>query len=462
MKPFDSIDASSFRDPAGFVFYKNGQIYRQVNKCYQDNYNFMMSSGLYQSLVEKKLLLPFVEESRGELENDSIYKIIKPQTIPFISYPYEWTFEQLRDAALLSLEIQKISLSFGMSLKDCSVYNVQFLGSRPIFIDSLSFEKYEVGSPWCAYKQFCQHFLAPLALMSYTDLNLGKLMQTYIDGIPLPLTSNLLPFRSMLRFGILMNIHLHAKSQEKYSKIGDVKISHRKMSKFELEGLVHSLRGVVSCLRRKKQVTEWGDYYSNNNNYNSSSMQGKESLVREWLIEIKPTTVWDIGANEGNFSQIASELGAYTISSDIDHVAVETNYKQCKVRGDRNCLPLLLDITNPSSGIGWANTERSSFVERNRADTILALALIHHLAISQNIPFSKIASFFSSLAKNIIIEFVPKEDSMVQKLLSSRVDIFSRYTENDFEIEFLCFFTIEKKIKIDGSERILYHLKVRS
>ncbi|MEI7526409.1 MAG: hypothetical protein WCJ95_18825, partial [Mariniphaga sp.] len=187
------ILSSSFRDPSGFLFYEEGKLLRQVNGCYKEDYDLLMGSGLYTRLVEKNLLIPHQELTGHQGLNGSTYKVIEPEKVGFISYPYEWSFSQLKDAAFATLEIQKIALQYGMTLKDATAYNVQFHKGRPVFIDTLSFEIYQEGKPWQAYKQFCQHFLAPLALMGYTDIRLNQLLKLYIDGIPLDLTSRLLP-----------------------------------------------------------------------------------------------------------------------------------------------------------------------------------------------------------------------------------------------------------------------------
>jgi len=194
---------SSFRDPSGVLFVRDGSIFRQVNTIYKDNYDHLMNSGIYETLVADKLLIPHEEVDIEGVNPDLAYKIIKPELIPFISYPYEWSFSQLKDAALATLRIQKRSVDFGMSLKDCSAYNIQFRNGKPVFIDTLSFEKYHEGQPWVAYRQFCQHFLAPLALMSCRDVRLNQLLRVYIDGVPLDLASSLLPFRTRFVFSLL-------------------------------------------------------------------------------------------------------------------------------------------------------------------------------------------------------------------------------------------------------------------
>ncbi|MCK4360797.1 MAG: class I SAM-dependent methyltransferase [Bacteroidales bacterium] len=445
--------AGSFRDPSGFLFKENGKIYRRINKVYADDYEQLMFSGLYNKLVENHLLIPHIETEFKSADNDLLYKIIQPELVQFISYPYEWSFSQLKDAALTTLNIQKIAMEHGMSLKDSTAYNIQFWNGKPVLIDTLSFEKYKEGEPWVAYKQFCQHFLLPLVLMSYTDIRLSQLFRIYIDGIPLDLGAKLLPRKTRFKFSIFAHIHLHAKSQKKYEDKAIEKKS--RISKFKLLALIDSLETTVKNLKWNPKGTEWADYYDITN-YSSDAFKCKKNYIEEFLKSINPASVWDLGANTGIFSRIASEKNIPTISFDVDPAAVEKNYQICKEKNETNILPLVLDLTNPSGGIGWANQERMSFIERGPVDTVFALALIHHLAISNNLPLINIAEFFSSICKFLIIEFVPKSDSQVKKLLLTREDIFDKYDKENFEKDFDNYFNIRKYLKIEGSERYLY------
>ena len=447
---------SSFRDPSGFLFCRGGSIYRQVNVTYKENYDHLMNCGLYKTLVDAELLIRHneVDVDIDYAISDKAYKIIKPDMIPFISYPYEWCFSQLKDAALTTLEIQKKSLDFGMSLKDCSSYNIQFRKGKPIFIDTLSFEKYREGQTWVAYRQFCQHFLALLTLMSCRDIRLNQLSRIYIDGVPLDLASSLLPFRTRLSFSLLSHIHLHAKSQKHFADKTINKSTH-KMNRLSFLGILDNLKATVKKLKWQPKGTEWADYYEDVN-YSTEALEHKKQTVAELLDEIGPKTVWDLGANVGMFSRIASDKGIQTISFDIDPAAVEKNYLDCVKKRETNILPLMLDLTNPSSGIGWENQERMSLLERGPTETVFTLALIHHLAISNNLPLDRIAEFFSRICNSLIIEFVPKNDSQVQRLLSTREDIFPDYTQQAFEAEFRKYFTIQRTVKVKDSKRTLY------
>tara|TARA_B100000787_G_C16192745_1_gene298544 strand:+ start:1839 stop:3218 length:1380 start_codon:yes stop_codon:yes gene_type:complete len=447
----------SFRDPSGHLFQDNGVLFRQVNVSYQKNYELLINTGLYSSLSKQKKL---IEHKEINSDNHDYYKLLKPSLIENISYPYEWSFTQLKDAALLTLDIQKQALMKGISLKDASAFNVTFNKGRPIFIDTLSFESYSEGAPWVAYKQFCQHFLAPLSLMSLTDIRLSGLLKNYVDGIPLDLTSSLLPKTSYFKFGMLIHVHIHAKSQKKYDSIvGNEKITNVRVSKNRLLALIDSLEVTIKKLNWSAGGTEWDSYYSDNNNYNKESMSEKETIVESFISEIHPNIVWDLGANDGHFSRIALKHAQNVISWDIDPSCVERNYLAVKNTNQDGITPLLIDLTNPSPSIGWNCEERDSFVQRAEVDLTLALGLVHHLAISNNLPLRYIFKFFFKITNYLIIEFIPKSDSQVEKLLLSRRDIFDDYTKDGFEKSFHGLFNILSFKKLHHSERTLYFLE---
>jgi len=460
MTEIEEIVAGSFRDPSGFLFWHEGQLYRQVNQLYREHYDLLIASGLYQKLSAAELLISH-EECQPELaRTPDCYKIIRPVLVPFISYPFEWSFSQLKDAALLTLKIQKIALEHDLSLKDASAYNIQFVQGKPLLIDTLSFEKYAAGRPWVAYRQFCQHFLAPLALMARRDVRLGQLSRIFLDGIPLDLTNRLLPASTRFTFSLLSHIHLHARAQKHYQDKPH-KTSGRSLNRFSFLALIDSLESAITGLNWQPRESAWAGYYEHTN-YSPVATECKRKCVDGFLQAINPRQVWDIGANTGLFSRLATERQIPTISLDIDPTAVEMNYRQSRRENNPFLLPLIGDITNPSPGIGWENNERMSLLERGPADAIMALALVHHLAIANNLPFVKIASLVSRLCQWLIIEFIPKDDSQVQRLLASREDIFPDYHAQGFEAEFSRFFSIERSEKLAQSGRLIYLLKSRS
>jgi hypothetical protein len=255
-----------FRDPCGYLLRHRNVLYREILSKYAIDYQALMDSGLYDLLLEKEILVPHTEIDPPFDVAANHFKTIKPFEIEFISYPYEWCFSQLRDAALLTLKIMMLSLDHGMILKDASAYNVQFHHGKPIFIDTLSFTRYEEGTVWPAYRQFCQHFLAPLALMSYCDVRLSGILSNNLDGIPLDLASSLLPLKTWLKFSFFLHIHMHARSQKKYADKTDLSdVRKRNISKKSLMGLLDSLKNITEKLYWKPHGTEWSDYYLDTN-----------------------------------------------------------------------------------------------------------------------------------------------------------------------------------------------------
>jgi hypothetical protein len=460
----DRRQAASFRDPSGFLFERDGELYRQVNRRYQDAYDRLMESGLYRSLVERGWLIPHEEVDVPPAAPDLSYRVIQPEHVPFISYPYEWCFGQLKAAALLTLDIQLLSLEHGMSLKDSSAYNIQFLGSRPLLIDTLSFEPWEEGEPWVAYRQFCQHFLAPLALMAYVDPRLSGLLRAHIDGLPLDMAVRLLPRRARLRPGLLMHLVLHARAQRKAAAAESKEALRggRRVSRQGLLGVIESLRGTVRGLKLARESdTPWEGYYEFHS-YSKEAFAHKEAVVAAWLEAINPQEVWDLGANVGHFSRLAARTGCRVISMDSDPGVVERNYRQACETPELWILPLLMDLANPSPGLGWCHEERMPLLKRGPADVLLALAIIHHLAIGNNVPLDKLAAFFAGLGRRLIVEFVPKEDAQVKKLLAFREDIFSDYHEEGFREAFERHFTIQRRQPIKDSARVLYEMQCKS
>ena len=442
------VDNASFRDPSGYVVHHNNSIYRIINKNYANIFEKATESGLFKKLIDDEMLVNFEDNSELELNDSDIFKIIKQEKIKFISFPYEWSFDMLKDAALMTLEIQKKCIEFGFSLKDASAYNIQFHNGKPILIDITSFEEYS-EEPWIAYRQFCEHFLGPLALMAKKDVRLSKLLVNYIDGIPLDIVSGIIPKSTFTNFGLSAHLHAHAKAQKRYE---EKKVEKKKLKKIQLLGIIESLRSTIKNLNLE-QKTEWAEYYKDTN-YSEEGQLEKENIVREFIQKTSSDIIIDFGANDGKFSRIASEK-TFVVSIDVDPIAVNKNYNH----HDENIISIIGDLANPSQGIGWNNLERPSLLKRIEKNTCLALALIHHLRITFGIPLKKQFELFSSVAKYLIIEFVDKEDSQIQRLLQNREDVFDDYTEENFEMIISKYFEMIDSIKIKNSHRKIYLLK---
>jgi ribosomal protein L11 methylase PrmA len=464
-------DPGSFRDPSGFVYRREGRLLRQVNRRFADHWDALVASGFLSDLVKADLLVPFeLVEPSAAADPGTAHAVIAPEPIDFLSYPYEWTFSQLQDAALLTLDVQARAQKAGFVLKDASAYNIQFRGGRPILIDTLSFETARPDAPWIAYRQFCQHFLAPLALMAYRDVRLGTMLRENLEGLPLDLTSGLLPGRTRLRFGLLSHLHLHARAERRYDRSSDdgaeagdgaaARRAEPKMSDVRRAALIDSLRSATRKLSWDPGRTEWADY-AGNTSYTDTATADKDRVVREMLAATHGSRVWDLGANTGRFSRIAADLGKQVVAFDIDPGAAELHYRAIRRERQSSILPLVGDVANPTPGLGWAGAERQSLLDRANADATLSLALVHHLAIGRNVPLQDIASWFARLAPEAIVEFVPKEDPMVRFLLASREDVFDGYTLDGFRAAVAPVFETITETRLAESPRTMFHLRRR-
>jgi ribosomal protein L11 methylase PrmA len=451
-------DPASYRDPSGFVFRRDGVLYRQVNRSFAAEWRAFLASGLYDELTTRGLLVPHEPASRQLAQTDQADAVIRPREIRFISYPYEWSFSQLRDAALLTLEIQERALDHGQMLRDATPFNVQFEGPTPIWIDSLSFCPLDAASPWPAYRQFCEGFLAPLALMAYRDPRLGLLLRDLLDGIPLEMASRLLPWRSRLRPGLAAHLHLHAAVQHR--AIGSDSASERRgpsMSLTRHRALVAHLRRAIGSLR----LTHRGAWsaYTGVTSYTEVAAQSKASLVREFVATTRAATLLDIGANDGTFSLMAARDGVDVVAIDSDWSAMDALHRRVGDEGVSNVLPLVADIVNPSPAVGWGGEERSALLDRVRVDTVVALALVHHLAIGRNVPLPMLFDLLAGLCRAVVIEFVPKDDPMVRRLLAGREDVFPGYSIEGLREAAAPRFTILREAAIEDSPRVLLLLE---
>ncbi|MBC7873365.1 MAG: SAM-dependent methyltransferase [Ferruginibacter sp.] len=449
---------SSYRDPSGFIFKKNGVLYRQVNKIFREDFDLFISSGCYESLVKKGSLIPHRALNENLTGDEEWYATLQPEPLSFISYPYEWGFEMLKDAALLTLDLLKAGLGFGMLLKDATPYNIQWHKGKLIFIDSLSFEKYDETIPWIAYRQFCEHFLSPLLLAHHSRMPLQELLLAYSDGIPLAVTRSLLPWKTKFSMHTYLHIHLHAKySMQQPTSPEPAK--KNSFSKKKLLNLVASLEGLIKTLRLPDSQSTWSGYYDEASQ-RADYLEHKQKIIGKWIEKISPVaTAADLGANKGEFSKLTAAKDIQTTAADFDPFCINTLYQEIKRSTQKNILPLIIDLSKPSPAIGVNNEERDSFINRAKVDLVLALALVHHLAIGKNIPFEKIAYLFQGICRYLIIEFVPKQDEKIQLMLSTKKDIYTQYTEENFIAAFTKYFIIKEKETIAGSGRTLYLMK---
>ncbi len=442
------------------MFASRGRLYRQINHAGREDYERLVGSGLRDELVAAGRLIPHREVDDVACEPSLAYKTIEPDRVGFVSYPYEWSFSALQDAALLTIELQRAAIKRGMSLKDASAFNVQFIGCRPVHIDTLSFEVYREGEPWAAYGQFCRHFLAPLALMSITDARLGRLCATHLDGVPLDLACRILPWRTRLAPSLAIHLHLHARLERNHAPTQPSSTRRpptRPFSRVAMLGLIDHLEAAVRSLRRQPRVGAWGDYYDDNS-YSNNAFDHKQRLVRTYLQDCKPAVAWDLGANKGLYSEIASKMGVATVAFESDLDCVDANYVSARGRGDAHLTSLALDLLNPSPALGWDHAERQSLVERGPADVALALALMHHLVITGEIPMPRVAEFLARICRNLIIEFVPGDDPQALRLVGARRDPRNGYTRDEFIAAFAAHFEIAAGEPIVETRRELFRM----
>jgi hypothetical protein len=414
-------NAGSFRDPSGHVFTRDGRIYRSIFRAGVEDFEAARGAGIHGRLIDAGLLIPHEEVEEGNAPPGTVHCLRHPR-LPMISYPWEWPFSLLKDAALLHIDIMERLVPEGFWLRDASAFNVQYDGSGLRLIDTLSIGRRIPESPWVAYRQFCSHFLAPLALAAYGDVRTLSLWRAYIDGYPLDLATKMIPLRRRYMPGLFMHLLLHARFQAAADRKEDIgrsdKAKKPKLSDDGLIALIRSLRRTVSGIRWKRSSAIW-EGYGDIRTYDSGDVNHKAAYVERVVEQVNPGVVWDLGANTGEFSERAASRGAFVVSIDGDPACTEFLYgKTSGAEGMENILPLVMDLANPSPGLGWDGRERFSLRDRGPADLVLALALIHHLVSC--VPLEMVARWLSGLARHVLVEFVPPGDPMVQKLLRNR------------------------------------------
>lgn len=454
------IDPASFRDPCGFIVHEGNSVLRVINKMYEKEYSHLTKSGLSEILIKKDLMISYQEITTDKKYSVSQYKVVEAKKIQFISYPHEWCFSQLKDAALLTLKIDEIAVEYNMMLKDATAYNVQFDCGKAIFIDTLSFDLVEQNYEWKAYKQFCEFFLVPLCLMIYKDPRLSILLKDFINGIPLDLGVKLIPVRFLLKPSVFLHLFLQNKLQK--SKAINNKINSKNIiSKQQHKLLIAYLKYFIESMTLPKNHTEWDKYYSDFKEVNMIYLTFKEKLVEEFVRQLSPKIIWDIGANDGHFSRIASKYSTQVISIDKDWRSTEYNYNECKRNNIDNIYPIISDLVNQDGGFGWNNEERKPLFSRlKKPDLIIALALMHHI-INENVPINKFLDLLRFSSEYVILEYIPKTDPNVVSMIKTRGLSWNYIEESEFQKLVISKFEILKTTPIGASNRSLYLLKVK-
>jgi SAM-dependent methyltransferase len=448
----------SYRDTAARVVKKESGYYRYIFHEYKAEYDHLMQSGLYEELTQKNLLIKH-QEIQIDTDDPKVYKLLYPTQIPFQSYPFEWSYSQWRKVILAYLRINHIALKYGMILKDATPYNFYLTAGNAVMFDTSSFMYFKKNDSWIAYRQFCEEFLSPVALMHYNGADWSKLTMTNLRGMPLNFVSKQLPIKSWFNLSTLLHIHLHSKfSGNNESK----EIENKKKKGFTLEkikSLQKMIFSTISTWNKSHQfVNHWSTYYENDIE-SQEYLNDKEAIIRKWLKIIKPNSVLDLGANTGKFSFIAAEYAERVISIEEDDKCVDKIEEKISIKNS-NIFTLTGNIAKPSPTMGFLYKETESIYKRGCSDMVLGLALIHHLHISNKLSFEQISLIFASFSnKFLIVEFVPIADKKVQILIKNKKIDLNYYNQDTFTTALKVWFEIKEIYEINKSKRVLYFLE---
>ena len=455
--------ASSFRDPSGHVYEIGGRIFRTVREPGREDFEFVRSTGYLEDKVRSGQVLEahlVPNETLGGVAPDACYVLEHPR-LEFVSHPYEWSFWGLRAAALLTLELHRDALQHGISMSDASAYNVQFDGPTPVLIDYLSFRRYQEGELWAGHRQFCEQFLYPLLLTARTGVAFNGMLRSHLSGIGASDLLALLPALSRLLPSVLLHVGLPARlsrARSRSTASTAEQLSHTKLPKTALLRMLEAMHRWVGALHPHRRRTAWQQYAAVNS-YSEGERGEKARFVADFVAATRPRTLWDLGCNTGDYSKVALEAGAgRVIGFETDESALDAAFQRAEQEKLR-FLPLYQDVLNPSPDQGWRQGERKGLQSRAQADAVLVLALIHHVAIANNVPLVEVVDWATSLAPTGVIEFVPKEDPMAAALLALRKDIFPDYTRENFLATLSERATITSSREITGTGRLLVSFK---
>ena len=455
------LEPGSYRDRNGAVFYRDGEVFRGISAKALANWERLSAAPFFRELTA---LGSIVETARVQRELEVQFggdwaAVLEHARIPFVSYPYEWTFGMLKDATLLHLDLLEAALGAGMILKDSSAYNIQWSGAQPVFVDIPSFELMRRGEPWVGYRQFCELFLYPLMMRAYKGVDFRPWLRGNIDGIPAHALRPLLSTRDLARPGVLMHVLAQNALQRRYSSsprnvrcsLAEAGFDERMIARN-----VASLKKIVGRMTATGAKTTWADY-AKTHSYDDAEFQAKLGFVREAAAHRHWRLVWDLGCNAGMFSRLAAEHADYVVAMDGDWMAVEHLYLGQQGRADRQkILPLVVNLSDPSPSQGWQGLERKSLPDRGTPDLTLCLALIHHIVIGANIPMREFLSWLASLRTALVIEFVGRDDEMVETLLRNKDDQYADYSLENFEGQLTRHFAIQEKRPLKDGKRWVY------
>lgn len=456
-------EPGSYRDRNGAIFYRDGRVLRGINAKALRDWEHLSRTDFFRRLTGEGRIVP-TERAAAEPETDWA-AVLSHERIPFVSYPYEWPFGMLREAALLHLDLMQAALDEDMILKDASPYNVQWNGAEPTFIDIPSFEILEPGSPWVGYRQFCELFLYPLLLSAYKGVDVRPWLRGHLDGITAAALRRLMSTRDLVRPGVMMHVVAQAALQRRYADDGSgVKntLAAVGFDKNMIARNVAGLRRIVARMRPADGRSVWADY-GETHSYDRAELEAKCTFVRSAASRRRWRLVWDLGCNTGTFSRIAAEHADYVVAVDGDPATVERLFEAQRERPDRKrILPLVVDLADPSPNQGWRGAERRSLPDRGRPDLTLCLALIHHMVIGANIPMRDFIDWLAGLGTSLVIEFVDRQDEMLMRLLANKDDQYDDYHAEVFEGLLAERFDIADKQPLKGGKRTIYFALAKS
>jgi ribosomal protein L11 methylase PrmA len=432
-----ALEPGSFRDPSGHVILQDQRVFRTVTARAAADYELVRDAGLLRKLADSGRLIASSEVDPavvGETAAGATHLLEHPR-LAYVSFPYEWSFPLLRQAALAHLDLHQELLERDLTLSDASAYNVQFQGVRPIFIDVLSIRRYRPGEYWHGHRQFCEQFLNPLLLRALLGIAHNAWYRGSLEGIPTADLARLLPLGKRLSWNVLSQVVLQAKLERQAlarTEQSIAKVRGRGLSKTAFAGLLAQMRRWIARLRpADRGATVWGDY-ATTHGYAGEEDAAKRRFVADFIGQARPALLFDLGCNTGEYAALALAGGARrVVGFDFDQQALDRAFMRAEAE-NLDFLPLFLDALNPSPDQGWRQAERAGFAARARPDALLALAFAHHLAIGRNVPLAQTVAWLTGLAPRGVIEFVPKSDPTVQRMLALREDIFPDYTEEAF------------------------------
>lgn len=460
------VEPGSFRDPGNRVFHRHGEVFRGLDERAARDWRALAASDFFRDLLATGRVCG-TEELVPTPVDLPWAAVLRHERIPFVSHPYEWSYAMLRDAALLHLELLAAALAAGFTLKDGSAYNVQWRGATPVFIDVGSFEPARDGEPWAGYRQFCQTLLYPLLLQAHLGLDFQPWLRARIDGIEADQLRRLFPGARRLRAGVLTHVHLHGAMQARNAGASTTDVrAQLRAAGYSRELALATVRGLTKLVRRlehRPDHSHWVDY-QRTCAYSVPDRQAKEQFVDRATADTGGGLVLDLGANDGRYARIAARHAEHVVAVEQDPAVVDALYRALRDERDQRILPLVMDLADPSPGGGWRGVERAAFADRARADTVLALALVHHLALGRNVPLADVLDQLAGLTATggtLVVEFVHPEDPMARRLLDNKPDgLFPDYRRDTFEALLAARGRLARRVELPSGTRTLYQVTV--